>query len=454
MKVKMKHVHLPPVPFLAFTLLFSVFLEAVGQTAAKNDETLKLTLDSAINLALKRNEQAIISRENVNVSLALASEAKAAILPAVNFTGIYTRNPFSVQRQVGDTTITVQKYNALNGTASFNMPIFNSDAIPEYRSAKFTGKASSDTAREEMRQLAFQVSKAYVEALTAAQLIEASNHRFAYARQNLDAAQARYNAGLTSINDVTRAELEYATAEMSVIQSQGQESTTLQQLSYLLDLPDIDKYTLAIPEDIVRSSEKEEFTAGPLIAEAQARRLDLSSLRWTARAQQALVVQPTLKWFPSLSLTGQYRYTNQPGLTGRSYTWNLGATLTWALFDGFSRNAEYREEKALANITDLNLKAGLRSVEVDVRQALIVLANQRAALKQSAVALEIARRNSTQTNELYRQGLASALQVADANVSLFEAEVAYAQQRYGLVIAYLNIESAIGLDSFGKEPQW
>ncbi len=84
----------------------------------------------------------------------------------------------------------------------------------------------------------------------------------------------------------------------------------------------------------------------------------------------------------------------------------------------------------------------------------IVLANQRAALKQSAVALEIARRNSTQTNELYRQGLASALQVADANVSLFEAEVAYAQQRYGLVIAYLNIESAIGLDSFGKEPQW
>ncbi len=241
---------------------------------------------------------------------------------------------------------------------------------------------------------------------------------------------------------------------MSVIQAQGQEKTTLQQLGHLLDLPDIDQYRLILPEDMLQAAEKEEFNPANLVADAQARRLDLSSLRWSARAQQALAVQPTLKWFPSLSLTGQYRYTNQPGLTGRSYTWNLGATLSWAVFDGFARNAEHREQRALANIADLELKAGLRRVDIEVREALIILANQRASVKQAAVALEIARRNSVQTNELYRQGLATALEAADASVSLFEAEVAFAQQRYGLVTAYLNIESAIGLDSFGKEPQW
>ncbi|MCJ7485987.1 MAG: TolC family protein, partial [Candidatus Aminicenantes bacterium] len=54
--------------------------------------------------------------------------------------------------------------------------------------------------------------------------------------------------------------------------------------------------------------------------------------------------------------------------------------------------------------------------------------------------------------ELYRQGLASALEVADANVSLFEAEVGLVQERYGLGVAFLNLEAALGLDPFGKEP--
>ena len=81
------------------------------------------------------------------------------------------------------------------------------------------------------------------------------------------------------------------------------------------------------------------------------------------------------------------------------------------------------------------------------------LANQRASLKQATVAYEVARKNAAETTELYRQGLASALQVADANVSLFEAEVAFVQERYGLGVAFLNLEAALGLDPFGKEPR-
>jgi len=58
-----------------------------------------------------------------------------------------------------------------------------------------------------------------------------------------------------------------------------------------------------------------------------------------------------------------------------------------------------------------------------------------------------------ETAELYRQGLSTALQAADANVSLFEAEVTLVQERYGLAIAFLNLEAALGLDPFGKEPK-
>jgi hypothetical protein len=45
------------------------------------------------------------------------------------------------------------------------------------------------------------------------------------------------------------------------------------------------------------------------------------------------------------------------------------------------------------------------------------------------------------------------LEAADANVRMFEAEVTLVTERYGLAIAYLNFEAALGLDPFGKEPK-
>jgi outer membrane protein TolC len=131
----------------------------------------------------------------------------------------------------------------------------------------------------------------------------------------------------------------------------------------------------------------------------------------------------------------------------------VGATLTWSLFDGFARVGEHSELKALARLTDLDVQANLRRVELQVREGLVLLENQRAALKQAIVAHEVAVRNATEVAELYRQGLASALEVADANVSMFEAEVTLVQERYGLAVAYLNFEAALGLDPFGKEPK-
>ncbi len=165
------------------------------------------------------------------------------------------------------------------------------------------------------------------------------------------------------------------------------------------------------------------------------------------------MIEPLLRWLPSLSFVGQYRYTNESGLTGRTTNWNVGLTMSWTIFDGFSRNGSYSQQKALSTVADLSVRAAVRRVELDVRDALVSLSSQQASLKQAKVALDYAQKNAVEIAQLYRQGLCSALQVADANVQLYEAEVQYVRQRYGLAIAYLNLEAAQGLDPFGKEPQ-
>jgi len=412
-----------------------------------------LTLEAAIQRALERNEQSLAADESNAAAGARVTQARAYFLPQISGTGVYTRRPFQVVRDFQGTQIAIQRYNALSGVLALNLTLFDSQTIPNYRSARSAQAAQMYASAEEKRQLAFEVGNAYLATLGVDQVLVASEHRYEYAKQSLDAARARYKAGLVGVNDVTRSELEFATAEMGVTQVKGQVQTTYLQLGYLLDDTDILQRKLEVPDFLLKAAEEVSLAADQSISEAQNRRLDLNSLRWLASSQHALSLSPTLKWLPALALTGQYRYTNESGLTGRSTNWNVGATLTWSLFDGFARNGEYSEMKALARLTDLNVQASMRQVELQVREGLVSLENQRAALKQAIVAHDAAARNATEVAELYRQGLASALEAADANVRMFEAEVTLVRERYGLAIAYLNFEAALGLDPFGKEPK-
>jgi outer membrane protein TolC len=412
-----------------------------------------LTLESAIQRALARNEQALSADQSLRASESRVGRARAYFLPQISATGNYLRRPFQVSRVVGGTEIVIQSYNALSGVLALNLTIFDAQGIPSFRNIRSEKMAQEYATMETKRQLVFEVSNAYLGTLGVDQVLEAARNRYEYARQALDAAKARYSAGLVGVNDVTRAELEFATAEMGVTQVKGQVETTYLQLGYLIDDPETPRKRLEEPGFLPRAAEDITLSAEQLVSEAQNRRLDLNSLRWHARAQHALALTPTLKWFPSLSFNAQYRYTNEAGLTGRNTNWNAGLTLSWAIFDGFNRNAEYGERKALAVQSDLDVQAGMRQVDLQVREALVSLENQKASLKQAAVAYDAAKRNATEIAELYRQGLASALQVADANVSLFEAEVTLVRERYGLGISYLNLEAALGLDPFGKEPK-
>jgi len=413
-----------------------------------------LTLEAAIQRALARNERALAADQKMNEAEARVTRARSYFLPTLTTTGTYTRRPFEVSRTVGSTQIVIQKFDALAGVAQLNLTIFDARSLPALLQANSERNAQRYASAESKRQLAFEVGNAFLTTLGTDQILEASRHRYDYAKQALDAAKARYAAGLVSINDVTRAELEFATAEMGVTQVKGQVETTYLQLGYLLDNMIVSSTKLKVPEFLLQAAaESDQAAVEGLVTQAQDRRFDLGALRYHAKAQHALMIEPTLKWLPTLSFNGQFRYTNEAGLTGRTTNWNLGLTLGWAVFDGFSRNADYRERKAQAILADLDVKTALRRVELDVRDTQVSLANQRAALKQAAVAHEVAKRNASETAELYRQGLSSALQVADANVRLFEAEVTLVRERYGLGISYLNLEAALGLDPFGKEPK-
>ncbi len=410
----------------------------------------ELTMETAVRRALERNERSRAASEQARAADALLAQARGFFFPGVTVSGTYTRRPYEVSRTVGDSTITVQKLNALAASANASLTIFSASSFPLLRNALFSARAAHAGLAETRRLLAYEVCTAFLATLGADQMVAAADHRHQLALQTLEAARARHAAGLVSVNDVTRAELEAASAESALIAARGQAQAAFLNLGYLLDL-DVRGQSLREPEPLLAEARQAPPEGRELAPQARQLRADIARLRWLARARRALVLEPQLKWLPSLNLAGQYRWTNEAGLTGKSTNWSVGMNLNWTIFDGFARNGQARERRALARVAELELAAAERQVEVQLQEAMANLATRQAGLRQAEVALEVARRNADENGELYRQGLTGALQAADAVVRLYEGEVALVQARHDLSLSFLTLRLAQGLDPFGKE---
>ncbi|NRD66441.1 TolC family protein [Corallococcus exiguus] len=409
-----------------------------------------LTLERAVELASQKNEAVLAAGQSAEAAQARVARARAFFLPTITAAGTYTRRLRESTREVGGQTVVLQKYNALGAVFSGRMALFDARGFPLYKAAKLESEAFKLDAVETRRQVSFSAANAFLVTLANQQVYQAAEQRLAYAKQSLADAQARASSGLASTNDVTRAELELATAHSNLAAALGTAETSRLELGYLLVEPV--QGGLAPPEPLLADAIQPTPSLELLTEGATDRRPDILSARLRVRSLRETAKEPLARLLPSLGASAQYRLTNEAGLNGNVGDGFLALDLTWTLFDGGARYADRDERVANANVAELNTQAATRRVPVDIEQARVNLETARAALAQSEQAAKAARKNAAETGILYRQGLSTALTLADASLSLFEAEVALAQNRYGLGVALLGLRAAVGLNPLGKEP--
>lgn len=403
----------------------------------------ELTIEQAIDHALTRNERSRIADERVAAAEARVDRARAFFFPDLTLSGSYVRRQAGFVGS-GGTAANVNP-NGFSATTSINLMLFDARAFPLYRQAKLERESAALGAEEEKRLLIFETADAFLQTLGFEQVSTAADRRLSFARQTFGDTRTRFEAKLVGLNDLTRAELELATAERELIRARGEADRARLQLGYLIDLPI--EGPLAEPFVLLRPGEQAE--AAGLVEEARRRRLDLAAGHAQMGALQAFAEEPSRRMIPTLGLTSQYRVTDDDRLNqGNGF---IGLNLTWFLFDGGERRGDYAERSALARVAGLETAALARRIDREVRSALVALKSEQATIRQASVAADIARRNAEEVAILNRQGLASALEIADANLRLFEADVALARARYGLAISFLDLRTAVGLYPLGEE---
>lgn len=433
---------------LALALVLFAPGPALPQAPAEVVPAEALTLRRAVQLALSGNEISAIAAARLEGAAALRRQAIAQFLPALTITANATRRAREVTRLIDGDEVTVQAADAYSSQAAVDTPLFDLRALPLVRAATDALEAQTIESQELRRALAFDVADGFYAALSLERLLGAARQRVAVGRQTVEESRIRLDAGLANRNDLTRTELELATAELVETRAENNVTTAQLALFYLIHAPaELAGAELAVPPRTAPQSADRET----LIARALAGRQELAALAERLQEARRLALAPRLGWVPRLDLRGIYRWTNEAGLSGNTEDWNIGANLTWELFDGGDRSALAAQRDAAATEIELLLAQRRRQVILEVDRAAADLATAEATLAQARTQLAFAGQNAEEVRERFQNGLATGLEQADAQVSAFEAEVEVARQGFARDVADLALERALGGWPAGSE---
>lgn len=418
----------------------------------------ELRIEDAVNLAMTRNERAKIADLNVTVSEAALARARTAFFPTVLVNGSFTQLPDDVvdtslkgSLDKAANSIFGNATSKANATTTLNQPLLNASSIMLYAQARQLLQGQVAQSQDDKRLLAFDAARAFFACLSSDAVLTAANTRLTTAQANLADTQARVDAKMVSTNDATRAQIDLANAQHEVENDKGSSAIAYIALAYTLNSPIPSK--LATPASLLAAGRAPVPNQNELVRIAIATRPDLASKRHIAYAAHDFAREPLLRLIPTLNLTGSFALASDQTIQTHGFynTEQIGLALSWPLFDAGVRYADKRSRDAQAAIADLTTDTLVRTVDEQVRSAVAALQASQAALEAAQRARDAAKQSADETAILYKQGLAKAIELVDANDSRFLADVSYATAEYSVALAYLALRQALGLDPIGAE---
>ena len=183
-----------------------------------------------------------------------------------------------------------------------------------------------------------------------------------------------------------------------------------------------------------------------LMATARENDPQLRALEDQEKAAAAVVNGAVAALFPSISLGGGYSW----GGTKFPLVWNwfFGPSLSWDLFDGFRNLRQIDIATAQLHSAYARYAGREQQIYLNLSQSLAQLQDSGERMTLVNLIVEQAQENLDLVGELYKVGRASAVEMADAEVSITTARSNQVQARFDYLTAVAQIEHGIG----GKKP--
>lgn len=422
---------------------------AAAPPAAPSGPTL--TLAQAVEKALANQPTLRQARANTDAAEGRVEQARSGLLPQVTATGSYQRTTANVSPRPGFSAVTTPPPWSLSTSYNFfNFGVNASQLIYDFgqtegrkEAAESTREANRATEQTTEVQIAFNVSRAYYQALAQQELVMVGRDSVANQEKHVAQIEGLVKAGIRPDIDLASVRTTLANAKVGLITAENGLAIARATLDQTIGARVAGFQLVDEPAPPVPGEGDSPEAIDGLVKTALSNRPELVSLSRARKAQESSIEGIKGSYAPALGATAGATETGT-GLDKLVPNWVVGATLTWPLFQGGLTRGQLHEARAVLSGIDAQVETLRLQVRVDVEQAQLAVRGAQASGAAAEEALVNAKDQLRLAEGRYSNGLGSVIELDDAQLALTNAAALSVSARYNLATARAQLRSALG----------
>lgn len=422
-----------------------VFYKAVAQ------DSIPLTLEQAVNLALTQNIDILVANKQVNIGEYALKETNGNRLPKLAVNARYNRN---IDKQViflpgafgaGAQATELGSDNDYTATLNLSLPLISSNNVALRQLAKTQLNYQTEYARGTKQTIATAVKKAYFNYLLALEIIKVQQTQLAHSQEILTDIKKRLKLGTVTQFDLASAKVQVANAKNNLLQAQSSSLPIENQFKLLLGIPKEQPVKLTDAISIINYTLDKDYTIQKMIDNNSV----LKQLEIDIQRNNQTIKLEKSAFYPTLNAIGNYNYVTQAdNFDFSDYNWVntsiIGLQLQFSIFNGNITKNRVHQAKIAKQIAQ-DEEAYTRNAYIMQYEELISrlqFAQEKVAVQKDNMqvtdeALQLSRKR-------YKHGVGTFLEVTDAELSYTQARLNWLQAISEYKSAYFDFQLLIG----------
>lgn len=424
----------------------------------------ELSLRQAIALALENSVRGKISDKDVLLAQKNVRIAQSNVLPQMEVSG----SAVQLSQNLVEASMGQRGEFTVTGSASLRQVIYSETAFANIAINKLMAQNEEVYNRQTTLDIVTDISKAYITLLFAKNNLQIKNENVITTLRNLEMAQAREQIGEGGISDVNRWISELSFSKMDLNDAQAAYKVAMYGLNELLNrsiaegvpTPEIVDTSIVASQDLLsmffadpnltekyadfvidemndHSPELERLEiAGQIVDRKKSmyiRQLFVPEVAAFGQADQAFIREGTMR-IPDLPIPPP----------PDDITWNAGVRLSIPILQGGRNRAEIQHSAIEREKISWQRQDLLNNMDKGIRSSVQVLKASYHELALVRKAADAAQSNYETVSEAYFQGMATIVQLIDAQNTRVRTETLASGAYYQYLLDYIKIERLQG----------
>ncbi|NLI35314.1 MAG: TolC family protein [Bacteroidales bacterium] len=407
-----------------------------------------LSLQQSIDMALRKNFDILVSRQQADINKLNNTKGNAGMLPTVNFNGTSNVSYNNVYQKMS-TANTINKYPSQLSTdwganAMLSWTLYDGGKMYVTKKKLAEMQALGELQyNAQVLEVIYNVVAAYFDIVRQKEILKSINEIINYNRQRTVIAQTGFNAGSLAKTELLQAKIDMNVAIENAVTQKYAIEEALKTLNALLgqDPTTNIEVTDSIPPSIVPDKNE-------MLLKIESSNTDLLTLKKQIDVAKLAVKEAEKSNAPKISLQGGYylsQSTNSQGSTknDRSYGMQVGGTLSIPLYTAGETKRKTAVAKTELLISQYNLESARLQISKDLQNAYNDFESQQQLLEIERQNDKLAKENMDISLQRLKLGQTTSLEVHQAQESYAQSSTRLTSFEYNLKMAETKLKQMI-----------